>query len=347
VTERRLYLDEGVGEIRGVVTLDGRPERLLIARDGDLAIQAAGARAVARVRRIERAQNLAFLDLGDGPDAVLNLKPEFGRIHEGQALEVEIRSEARRGKGGATHFLGPAEGPPRLLAAAPTLEQQLRGYARNIEPVTGPPARQAADAAVEEALQSIFPLPGGGSVAVEPTRALTAVDVDLGTRAAAEAKRAARQANLAALATAARVLRLKGQGGLVVIDLAGRGHDGPALIAAARAAFSADNPGVAFGPISRFGTLELTIPRRSRPVLEMLTDETGEVSALTTALALIRTLERDAAGDGGGRFVALCAPDVAEAAGPYLKVLHERCGQRLAIQPASGRGRSDFEVKPQ
>ncbi|HZZ34950.1 MAG TPA: ribonuclease E/G, partial [Caulobacteraceae bacterium] len=192
MSERRLYLDEGVGETRGVVTLDGRPERLLIARDGDLAVQAAGARAVARVRRIERAQNLAFLDLGDGPDAVLNLRPELGRIHEGQALEVEIRSEARRGKGGAAHFLAPADGPPRLLAAAPALEQQLRGHARNVEPVIGPPARQAADAAAEEALQTLFSLPGGGSLTVEPTRALTAVDVDMGTRAGAEAKRAAR-----------------------------------------------------------------------------------------------------------------------------------------------------------
>ena len=43
MTERRLYLDVGVGETRGVVTLDGRPERLLIARDDDVAVQAQGA----------------------------------------------------------------------------------------------------------------------------------------------------------------------------------------------------------------------------------------------------------------------------------------------------------------
>ncbi len=326
---------------------NGRPERLLIRRDEDLAAQALGARVVARVRRIERAQSLAFLDLGQGPDAVLNLRPDMGRLHEGQSLEVDIRAEARRGKGGAAHLVGPAEGPPRLVQPAPTLEEQLRAFSRNSEPVRGGVARAMADGAADEALQTIFPLPGGGSIAVEPTRALTAVDVDMGDRPGGDAKRATRQTNLAALSTAARVLRLKGLGGLVVIDLAGRGHDGPALLGAARAAFAADNPGVALGPVSRFGTLELTVPRRGRPVLDALTDEAGEVTALTSALALIRSLEREAVGDGGGRFEALCAPDVAEAASPYLKVLHDRFGQRLAIRSGPDRPRSDFEVRPQ
>ena len=50
MTERRLYLDVGVGETRGVVTLDGRPERLLVNRDDDVACQALGAEVVGRVQ---------------------------------------------------------------------------------------------------------------------------------------------------------------------------------------------------------------------------------------------------------------------------------------------------------
>lgn len=341
---RRLYLDAGVGESRGVVTLDGRPERLLIARDGDLAIQALGARAVARLRRVERAQGLAFLDLGEGPDAILNLDPAQGRLTEGLAVEVEIRTEARMGKGASARLIGPAEGSPRLLAAPPPLEERLRGYEPRAEPLGGPVARSMADNAQDEALQSVFPLPGGGSLAVEPTRALTAVDVDLGARAGTEAKRAARAANFAALAMAARVLRLKGLGGLVVIDLVGRGHDGPALLAAARAAFGPDNPGVALGPVSRFGTLELTVPRRSRGALDILTDETGAPNTLTRALALVRALEREAAADGGGRFEALAPPDVAEAAAPALAALTARLGGRLSIRAQPGPSPSSFEI---
>jgi len=345
MSERRLYLDVAAGEIRGVVTLDGRPERLLIARDADERVQALGARLVARVRAVDRANALAFLDLGVGPDGVLNIAPEMhaqlgGPLTEGRAVEVEVRSEARRDKGASLRLLGPAEGSPRLLAPAPALQERLRGFASAAEIRTGPIARSVADGAQEEALQTIFPLPGGGTLAVEPTRALTAVDVDLGSRPGAEAKRAARAANLAALGVAARVLRLKGLGGLVVIDLVGRGHDAPALTAAARAAFGPDSPGVALGSIGRFGTLELTVPRRSRPVLDVLTDDGGRLSVLSEALALTRALEREAVADGGGRFEATAAPEVAVAAAPAVALLTARLGARLSVrgEPGCARG---------
>jgi Ribonuclease G/E len=344
MSERRLYLDEGLGETRGVVTLDGRPERLMIARDGDLAIQGAGARAVARVRRVERAQALAFLDLGQGPDAVLNLGPETGPLVEGQALEVEIRAEARHGKGASARLAGLAEGPPRLLETPPTLEQRLRVCAPGADVRIGAVARSMADGAQDEALQTLFPLPGGGLLSVEPTRALVAVDVDLAAHPGGEAKRTARTANFAAIGAAARILRLKGLGGLVVIDLVGRGHDAPALVSAARIAFAPDNPGVALGPVSRFGTLELTVPRRVRPTLDILLDESGVPSVLTTALAVIRALEREALADGGGRFEALAAPDVAEAAGPALTALTARLGGRLLVRGDPGRARAQFEI---
>ena len=345
MTERRLYIDDAPGERRGVVTLDGRPERLILQRDGDLAAQALGARLIARVRALERAAGLAFLDLGEGPDAILNLTSETGRLVEGQAVEVEIRTEARAGKGASARLLGPAEGAPRVLAAAPSLEEQLLGYVRDAVDIrTGGVARSVADGAQDEALRSEFSLPGGGSLAVEPTRALIAIDVDLGDRGGGEPKRAARAANFAALGVAARVLRLKGLGGLVVIDLVGRGHDAPALLSAARAAFGPDNPGVTMGAISRFGTLELTIPRRARPAFDILTDGSGAPSVLTYALNLVRALEREAMADGGGRFVGLAAPEVVEAAGPALAVLTARLGARLILRAEPGRAPSAGEV---
>jgi Ribonuclease G/E len=346
VSERRGYLDVATGETRGVVTLDGRPERLIIVRDDDLACQALGAEMVGRVRKLERQLAIAFVDLGEGPDGVLNLRPEMPRLAEGQAVRVEIRSEARAGKGAQLRFVEEAEGAPRPAAAVPSVEAELAAAAPRYAPVTGPKAREMADAAEAEALESVFPLPGGGTIAVEPTRALVAVDVDLGERAGADAKRATRAANLAAFATAARVLRLKGEGGLVVIDLAGRGHDGPALITAARAAFAPDNPGVAFGPISRFGTLELTVPRRRRSVAERLLDAAGRPTARTLALRLVRALEGQALADPGARLVARAAPAVAEGAAPYLKVLTDRFGARLELSADPALAPEAFEVRP-
>jgi len=346
LSERRAYLDVGVGETRGVVTLDGRPERLLIARDTDLARQRLGARVAGRVRKVERVHALAFVDLGEGPDGALNLRPEMGRLGEGQWVEVEIRAEAKGGKGPTLRLAGEADGPPRLLLPAPTIEDDLRSLAPGHSIETGARARDIAEAAEAEALASVFPLPGGGSVAIEATRALVAVDVDVGERQGTESKRAARASNLAALGVAARVLRLKGEGGLVVIDLAGRGHDGPALIAAARAAFALDNPGVAFGPISRFGTLELTIPRRRRSLADYLLDESGRPTAETLALRLTRAFEREALADPGGRIVGRAAPDVVSAAAPYLEALKGRFGARLELAAEADRPRESFEVSP-
>jgi hypothetical protein len=344
MTERRLYLDRGAGETRGVVALDGRPERLIIVRDGDLPAQALGARVAARVRSLQRAQGLAFLDLGQGPDAVLNLTPETGRLSQGAWLEVEIKSEARGGKGATARLLGHTGGPCRVLAPGPSLEDRLMAAAPDAEIETGARARAMADVTQDEALETVFALPAGGSMAVETTRALTAVDVDIGARPGSDSKRTTRSANLAALGEAARILRLKGLGGLVVIDLAGRGHDGPVLLAAARAAFAPDNPGVALGPVSRFGTLELTIPRRARPALEILIGEGGAPSAMTSAMALIRALEREAEADGGGRFEGRASRGVAEAAAAALGTLTARVGARLSIRGEPDRPNSAYEV---
>lgn len=344
MSERRIYLDTGFGESRGVLTLDGRPERLLVERDGDAVSARSGSHLVARVRKLDRASGLAFLEIADG-EAVLNLGPETHGLTEGAAIEVEIRAEARRGKTAVARYVAAAEGAPRALSAPPTLEERLAAFAPGATLQTGAIARSVADGAQEELFGTLYGLPGGGTLSIEPTRALIAVDVDLGDRPGSDAKRAARAANFAAITNAARLLRLKGLGGLVVIDLVGRGHDAPALLSAARNAFAPDNPGVALAAVSRFGTLELTVPRRARPTLEVLTDETGEPSILTRALDLVRALEREADSDRGGRFEALAAPEVAEAASRALSRLIERVGARVAIVPQADRAPASVSVR--
>jgi Ribonuclease G/E len=343
MSERRAYLDRGLGEIRGVVTLDGRPERLLIRRDGDEPRLLIGARLVARVASLEPALGSAFLDLGQGAEAILPFRPD-ARPVRGQAIEVEIRSEPRRGKLAIARFVGPAEGAPRLIAAAPDVAAELVALSHGANLVEGTAARQVADEAEGEALEVLHPLPGGGQIAIEPTRALTAIDVDLSDRKGGDAKRVTRQANLAALGMAARLLRLKGLGGIVVIDLVGRGHDGTALMAAARAAFGPDNPGVAIGPVGRFGTMELSLPRRVRPFAEQLCREDGALSDRTLAQQLIRRLQAEAAAQPGARLTAACNPTVASAAEPFARLLTEQIGARFSITPDPARSRERLDV---
>jgi Ribonuclease G/E len=149
---------------------------------------------------------------------------------------------------------------------------------------------------------------------------------------------------LAAIGAAARLLRLKALGGIVVIDLAGRGHDGQALLAAARAAFAPDNPGVAIGPVGRFGTMEISLPRRSRPLIDRLCGADGAPSDRTIGQRLIRRAQTEALAQPGAQLVVHCAPTVAEAiAGPAGQLV-ALIGARLQIRADPALSRTRFEV---
>ena len=343
MSERRLFLDAGIGVTRGVVTLDGRAERLLYRRHDDEPRLMLGARLVARVANVEPAIATAFLDLGGGFEAILPFRPE-SRPVRGASVEVEIRSEPRDGKLAVARQLADGEGAPRLLVEAPDVAETLRILVREGPIVEGRAAREAADEAEAEALETIHPLPGGGTLAIEPTRALTAIDVDTGERTGGDAKRLTRQANLAALAEAARLLRLKGLGGLVILDLVGRGHDGNALLAAARLAFGPDNPGVAIGAVGRFGTMELSIPRRTRPLLDLLRGSDDQLTDRTLAERLVRRIQTEAEAQPGARLTAACAPAVAKAAEPLARMLADRIGARFSITPDLGRDRDRPDI---
>jgi Ribonuclease G/E len=343
MSERRTYIDYSPGETRGVVTLNGRPERLLIERPGDTA-PALEERWAARVIQVDKTQGLAFLDLAGHP-GVLRLKADQPSPAAGELFEVEVQAEGRRGKGAVARALGTAEGEARRLKPAPDLPTRLQAFAR-ARPIEGVEARDVADEAEAEALLIEHPLPGGGTLSIEPTRALVAIDVDLGGRPglAQETKKAARAVNIAAIAESARLLRLKDLGGLVVIDLVGRGHDGQALANVARNAFAADQPGVVIGPITKFGALELAVPQRGRPLAERLLEPNGMATVMSVAVRLLRALEREGRADGGARLEARCAPEVAAAAEAASGRLAERLGRRFRIIGDEGLGRESYVV---
>ena len=343
MSARRLFLDRGIGETRGVVTLDGRPERLIVRRDGDDARLILGAKVTARVASLEPALATAFLDLGGGAEAILPFKPDHRPVR-GETLQVEIRSEPRTGKLAIARALGPGEGRLGLIGEPQDVAQELAALGHDLEIIQGGQARRVADLAQDEALEVLHGIPGGGVLAVEPTRALTAIDIDLGERKGADAKRVTRQANLAALGLAARLLRLKSLGGIVVIDLVGRGHDGAALMAEARRAFGPDNPGVAIGPVGRFGTMELALPRRGRPLFEVLCGEDGRPSDLTLALGLIRRLQAEAQMQGGARLVARAHPAILRAAQPFVAALESQVGARFVLQQDLVASREKLDV---
>jgi Ribonuclease G/E len=340
---RRLFLDDGPGEARGIVVLAGQPERLLIERVTDRPEHLPGARLAARIRRIEKPLATAFLDMGCEPDAVLPLAGEAARLTEGARIEVEIVAPPRRGKGAVVRLIGPADGEPRLLEAAPSLADRLQSFDPAAEIIRGREARDAVDAAEDQALAVLHRLPSGGALSIEPTRALVAVDVDVG-QGGGDARRAAVRANREAIGVAARLLRLKGLGGPVVIDLAGKGHDGALLKSAGEAAFATDQPGVVFGPITRFGLWTLSLPRRATPLVELLCDADGRPTDETLALRLLRRIE-SAAGPGE-RIEARAAPNVAGLAQTLAPHLAARIGPRFRIVADAAILRETPVIKP-
>ena len=133
--------------------------------------------------------------------------------------------------------------------------------------------RHDAAGALSSALAPEVPLAGGGRLIIEPTQALTAIDVDSGVRAGAR-QSALSAACAEAAAAAAREIRLRNLAGLIVIDfptLAGA-DAGAALLAEMRAHMKDDPVAHKVTGISALGLMEITRRRGEAPILDALTE---------------------------------------------------------------------------
>jgi hypothetical protein len=336
-----VFLDDTPGETRGIIVRDGRFEHLIIQREDDPPQNRLGARCVGRVIEAQPGLAAAFVDLGaPGPAAFLPL--DQGRPpREGEHLEVEVTAEPRERKGPTVRRIGPAEGPPRLLRPGPDVAVELARLAPGVPVQTGVRALQASRDVEEEAmgLGGVFP-EIGLDLAVQRTRALIAVDIDHAPLAGRDARRGRDRANLEGLRHAARLIRLKSWGGLVAVDLVGTRLNAEATVAAARAAF--DAPEAVFGPLNRFGVLQLSLPWRRTPIEERLRGRAAGQVLLTAAIDTVRRLRLRALQDTATpRVAARCHPDEAAVAAP----LAARLGPRVAViaDPAVRIGQADIE----
>ncbi|MGC1304287.1 MAG: ribonuclease E/G [Caulobacteraceae bacterium] len=337
MAERCFFLDRSPGEVRGVVVLDGAPERLLLEREGDESPRL-GAIYGGRVTEASARLNLARIDLGNGQVGSLRLRGLATPPHEGQRLNVTVVAEPAGGKPAALRLAEAQDDrQPGLLSPAPSVEARLRSLAGTAPIVEGELAREQADEAESAVLARRSLVEGGLALTVEPTQALTAVDVDLEESGAALS---VSQANLRALWHAARLLRLKALAGLIVIDLIGFPKDRRRLLTAAAEAFAPDGPETVIGALGQFGALELAKPHLEQPLVERLLDPDGRPSARTVALDLVRRLERQGRFEPGRRLEAVCAPDVAT----LLRPLVLRLGPRFGVREAAGTGRQDTDI---
>ncbi|TYO99857.1 RNAse E [Geothermobacter ehrlichii] len=125
-------------------------------------------------------------------------------------------------------------------------------------------AKYQIEEQIETITQNQVNLPSGGSIVIDPTEALVAIDVNSGKMAGEQGIEAtAYKTNLEAATEVARQLRLRDLGGLIVIDfidMRDRKHVRE-VEKTLKAALASDKARVTVGRISQFGLLEMSRQR--------------------------------------------------------------------------------------
>ena len=210
---------------------------------------------------------------------------EVGMTGAGEALGLILRSacagvEAEVIAGDialmrdlAEKVLADRDGEPELLVDAPGAQDLA--WRDWVDPAPDEVAdRKGAfrQFGVEELLDSLLaavvPLGQGASMAIEPTRALVAVDVNTGPDTSPAA---ALKANMAAARDLPRQLRLRGLGGQITVDFAPMPKkDRPVLEQTLRAAFRSDGTETTLAGWTPLGNFEIQRKRDRMPLAESL-----------------------------------------------------------------------------
>ncbi|MGL5668211.1 MAG: ribonuclease E, partial [Shewanella sp.] len=174
---------------------------------------------------------------------------------------------------------------------------------------------------IESAFQREVRLPSGGSIVIDPTEALTSIDIN-SARATkgGDIEETALNTNLEAADEIARQLRLRDLGGLVVIDFIDMTpvRHQREVENRLRDAVHHDRARVQLGRISRFGLMEMS-RQRLRPSLEESAAHIcprchGQGTIRSTeslALSILRLMEEEAIKENTSQIEAIVPVDVA------------------------------------
>ena len=232
----------------------------------------------------------------------------------GDILTVQITRAAQSGKGPRLRASLPGpDGPaPALIRRGPSALERLAALhpaapilidnpakAALLRPLLGPRLSLVPTAfsdAIETAIDALATfsteIPGGGTLHIEPTRALIAIDIDTGTRTAArtDKKTAQRAANRAMIPELARQIRLRNLSGAIVVDFAGMpARRRIALAPELTAALETDPLQPRFLGFTALGLAEILRPRIHPPLHEWRT------GSHAIGLIAFRALARDIA----------------------------------------------------
>lgn len=165
----------------------------------------------------------------------------------------------------------------------PSQLDKLKTYTNN-EPLF---AHFGVESQIQTAYEREVKLPSGGSIVIDQTEALVAIDINSAkSTRGQDVEDTALNTNLEAAEEIARQLRLRDIGGLVVIDFIDMSKDRNQRMVEAklREATQSDRARIQFGQLSRFGLMEMS-RQRLRPSLE---ESTGYVCPRCHGTGMVR-----------------------------------------------------------
>jgi ribonuclease G len=202
------------------------------------------------------------------------------------------------------------------------------------------------------------PLPSGGWITVESTEALTAVDVNSGSFTASTGlEETSLKVNLEAADEIGRQVRLRGIGGLIVVDFIHLSE--PAnidkVLEVLAQSISRDHTPTQVSPMSEFGLVEITRKRVRDPLAKLVSECCHSCSGQgrkrtrdSVALEVLRRIEREAAAAPGKAIVVRAAPEIVDWLGAYDEeiraALARRGAPRVRFEPTDAYAREGFDV---
>lgn len=299
--KRRAVIEQAIGETRAAIYEGRRMVELHIDRPWQTTPRT-GDIYTGRITTIDASVAGAWVDID--PQAAPALLPfaaqkNMPRLPEGQGVSVSILRSQIGPKGATLRYLDETGDKPSVVKKL-TLKERL---SQRFPDIT---FDEAAVNAVDAACEAQLALPGGGSITLEQTQALLAIDVDKGGAVSASAA-----ANEAAKLIASQ-LRLRGLGGLVVIDFPNlrQPKQRKTLEKVFEEACEADPNVTKFNSLSRFGVIEMTRAKPDLSLDDILNTRFGEPNIETQALRALRRLSREAAVSAGAQLELTVTPEI-------------------------------------
>jgi ribonuclease G len=248
-----------------------------------------------------------------------------------------------------------------LAVARTYAERAMPGMAAKIEPYMGSSPLFEHFGIEDEIAQLSSPrvaLPSGGWITVESTEALTAIDVNSGSYVdSGGLEETSLKVNLEAAEAIGRQLRLRGIGGLIVIDFIHvENKDNIARVLAALEAACAKGrvPCQILG-MSEFGLVEMTRKRVREPLAKRLTENCRRCdghgrrkTVEAVAVDMLRQVERAAAGAPGRPVVLRAAPVMVRWLEAHEQEIRSALSRRgvaqLRIETNNEQRRENFDV---